>query len=300
MPVFISYSHEDKKFVDILARNLILAKNSVWVDSWEINVGDSLFDKVQEAIRDSSALIAVLSKSSVRSTWCTKELNAGLIRELDERRVIVLPALIEECEIPLFLREKKCADFRTNYDEGLTEILKAVAKFTSRNMGRIETPTWHSDWALDWFEDQGNIILALTIAEHGIGIPNTVLTQFHLALNPTATARHQEYERLGRGDWGRYLFLEYLRRSKGLKEEKIVLQDHSPQKISLELVDSNSDLGVSVSASCRRLGEDTGMPLIYHLGNQIWESVEQLKKTMAPLSLSDQEKAVDLILKGRK
>ncbi len=299
MPVFISYSHQDKEFVDTLAGNLILAKNHVWVDRWEIKVGESLLDKVQQAIRDSSALIAVLSKSSIHSNWCSKELNAGLIRELDEKRVIVIPALIEDCEIPLFLRDKRYADFRTNYDEGLKEILRAIAKFTASNMGRIETPTWHSDWGLDWFEDQGHIILRLTIAEHGVGIPNSVLTEVFCKLNSTATARHQEYENSGLGNWGRYLILEYIRRTQGLREEKILLSGHETKKIFFELADPKLGFGVFVSATCRRLGEDTGMDVFYSLGEQIWQSVEQLKKTMAPRSWSEQEKALDLIFKRK-
>ena len=67
MQVFISYNHKDKEFVDKLALKLIKAKNNVWVDRWEIAVGDSLIEKVQSAIQESSALIAVLSKTSVVS-----------------------------------------------------------------------------------------------------------------------------------------------------------------------------------------------------------------------------------------
>ena len=66
---------------------------------------------MQQAIQDSSALLVVLSKASVASEWCRKELNAGLMRELDEKRVVVLPLLVDDCEIPLFLREKMYADF---------------------------------------------------------------------------------------------------------------------------------------------------------------------------------------------
>lgn len=64
MPVFISHSHQDKEFVDVLAAHLILNKAHVWVDRWELTVGDSLIDKIQSAIKTASALIIVLSKPS--------------------------------------------------------------------------------------------------------------------------------------------------------------------------------------------------------------------------------------------
>lgn len=115
MPIFISYSHVDKAFVDKLAASLVEHDAHVWVDTWELNVGDSILNRVQEAIQDSSALLIVLSKASVASEWCKKELSAGLMRELDEKRVVVLPVLIEDCEIPVFLREKMYADFRKDF-----------------------------------------------------------------------------------------------------------------------------------------------------------------------------------------
>lgn len=96
MPVFISYSHADKSFVDTLAAHLVKRNAHVWGDSWELNVGDSIVGRVQEAIQESSALLVVLSKTSVQSEWCKKELSAGLMRELDEKPVIVLPVLLED------------------------------------------------------------------------------------------------------------------------------------------------------------------------------------------------------------
>ena len=63
MPVFISYSHADKEFVDKLAIELIKRNVHIWLDRWEIQVGDSLLSKVQEAITGASALLVVLSKA---------------------------------------------------------------------------------------------------------------------------------------------------------------------------------------------------------------------------------------------
>ena len=91
MPVFISYSHKDKEFVDELAGNLVLERHNVWLDRWELNVGDSIVERIQNALTESSAMLVILSKHSVESEWCKKELNAGIVRELDEKKVVVLP-----------------------------------------------------------------------------------------------------------------------------------------------------------------------------------------------------------------
>jgi hypothetical protein len=60
MPVVISYSHADKSTVDRLAAHLVKLNANVWVDTWELNVGDSILNRVQDAIQQASALEAVL------------------------------------------------------------------------------------------------------------------------------------------------------------------------------------------------------------------------------------------------
>jgi hypothetical protein len=38
MPIFISYSQKDTRFVDTLVRNLVAAKHHVWMDRWELSL----------------------------------------------------------------------------------------------------------------------------------------------------------------------------------------------------------------------------------------------------------------------
>ena len=55
MPIFISYSHQDKEFVDNLAANLVAAKHHVWIDRWELALGDSLTQKIESALTSADA-----------------------------------------------------------------------------------------------------------------------------------------------------------------------------------------------------------------------------------------------------
>jgi hypothetical protein len=50
MPIFISYSHRDAQFVDKLAHQLVEHDIRVWLDRWELRVGDSLISRIQQAI----------------------------------------------------------------------------------------------------------------------------------------------------------------------------------------------------------------------------------------------------------
>ncbi|MDB5888807.1 MAG: hypothetical protein JWM03_1679, partial [Rhodocyclales bacterium] len=126
-PVFLSYSHADRPIVARLASDLRALGVTVWWDKWELKVGDSLTSKIQDGIHGAAYLCIVLSPSSVRSAWVKRELTAGLVRELEDKRVFVLPLLAEHCDIPLFLRDKLYADFTDSYEEGFATLLERVA-----------------------------------------------------------------------------------------------------------------------------------------------------------------------------
>ena len=75
-----------------------------------------------------------------------------------------MPILLQDCQIPLFLREKLYADFRSDFDAGLQTVLESVAKISNMNTGRIDKPTYHADWALDWEEVANNGLFELGAA----------------------------------------------------------------------------------------------------------------------------------------
>ena len=258
MPVFISYSHVDKEKVEKIAAHLIKQRASVWIDSWELNVGDSILNNVQEAIEKSGALLIMLSKSSVKSEWCKKELTAGLMRELDENKVVVLPVLIEDCEIPLFLRDKMYADFRSNFDFGLQAVLDGISKVINSDQGRIEEIDGYSDWAVDWETIDNLFQLRFTIVHSSQNIPITVLTEVMVTCNELATKRHIQYENAGL-DWvGRNLISEMLFDIGEKKDIRFILDSQIPKKQRVSSLDSKSGWGYEILIKSRKMGQDNG------------------------------------------
>lgn len=123
--VFLSHSNKDKSFVRKLAADLRANGHTVWIDEAEINVGDSLIGKIRDGLDNVDYVAAVLSKNSIESEWVKKELEIASNREIEEKRVIVLPLLIDKVELPGFLKGKFYADFTDpdKYDEML-ELLR--------------------------------------------------------------------------------------------------------------------------------------------------------------------------------
>jgi hypothetical protein len=126
---FICHSSNDKRFARRIAKDLTLHGFKVWLDEVEALPGDSLYEKIQNGIRNSDWFLIVLSPSSVKSKWCLRELNSALEEELERSEVYVVPLLHKECEIPGFLKEKLRADFRgKKYKTGFHQLLKRFSK----------------------------------------------------------------------------------------------------------------------------------------------------------------------------
>jgi len=116
--VFMSHNHRDKPFVRRLAQDLRNGGVFVWVDEAELKIGDSLLQKIGDAINDVDYLAIVLSSNSVSSEWVRREVEIALTDEIHSKKLRVLPILLEHCDIPPFLRGKYYADFtsESGYD----------------------------------------------------------------------------------------------------------------------------------------------------------------------------------------
>jgi hypothetical protein len=124
--VFISYSTDDAPFAASLADALRGRDLGVWFDQKEIHVGDSLMKRIGDGLRANDFIIVVLSPSSVRSAWVQRELAEAMTREINEKRVVVLPVLARRCDVPAFLTDKKYADFTRNSDLALESLASAI------------------------------------------------------------------------------------------------------------------------------------------------------------------------------
>jgi hypothetical protein len=276
LPVFISYSHQDADFVDRLAYQLVEHNVYVWLDRWELHVGDSLLSKVQDAITGASALLVVLSQASVSSTWCEKEINSGLLRELEERRVIVLPVVIEDCQIPVFLREKIHADFRTNFDSGLRAILEAVARITNPNMSRIDEPQYYYDWALDWGYLEDRAMLRVTIIGTAKDQPLSTLSRVEIVADERATRAYEEMVREAGLDAAHiYIIGLVVRKVIAIDELVFRLEDQFERNRSHHVANEVGEYVVHVAA--RRLGIDTGRDLLVRTGDLLQGALQHMR-----------------------
>ena len=138
--VFLSHSSKDKFFVRNLSDHLRSYGVRVWLDEAEINVGDSLTEKIGKAMEEADYVGVVLSHNSINSEWVQRELQIALQKEIKGKKVVVLPILIETVEIPPFLKDKLYADFTTpeKLEIEVQKLLRALGVSVEREKKKIE------------------------------------------------------------------------------------------------------------------------------------------------------------------
>ena len=119
---FFSYSREDLEFALRLAKDLKKAGANVWMDKLDIRPGQLWEQKAEEALYNCARLLVILSPASVNS----RNVMAEVAFALDEQKEVI-PVLHRECRIPFRLRPFQYVDFRTDYSQGLEELLGTVA-----------------------------------------------------------------------------------------------------------------------------------------------------------------------------
>lgn len=124
---FFSYFSGDSAFVKKLEQDLRLRQIHIWRDEHEIEVGDSMTEKIQKGLKDSYTFIIVLTPEALSRPWVNEELRAAYVQRL-AGNFKILPVLHKECDIPVFLADYKYADFREprRYQEQLGLLERAI------------------------------------------------------------------------------------------------------------------------------------------------------------------------------
>jgi hypothetical protein len=141
--IWISYSQEDQDFVDQLKLELVKAGYTVRTPDDIVSPGDSLIERIPEAIVESDVVLAVISKASGTSEWIKEELAFALSEQLRRNRPIVMPILIERnAPIPTLLKDRMYADFSKgrNFQHSVSQLLSYLASLAHRK-AEVSTPT---------------------------------------------------------------------------------------------------------------------------------------------------------------
>ncbi|HZF56571.1 MAG TPA: toll/interleukin-1 receptor domain-containing protein [Polyangiaceae bacterium] len=124
--VFISHRTTDMALATRLANELTAAGHTVWLDDWEIGLGDSVLGKMREGLRDAKYLVLCYSTIGVESPWTAEEWESFRTRQLEGQDIKLLPIKLSGGEPPAILAHLKYADLVRDWAGGVAQLLKAI------------------------------------------------------------------------------------------------------------------------------------------------------------------------------
>jgi hypothetical protein len=269
MAVFISYSHDDSDIVEKIAAYLVKENIHVWIDKWEINYGDSLIQKIQTAVTEASVLLIMLSIKSLQSEWCKKELTAGLLRELEEKRVVTIPILLQYCEIPIFLRDKYYADFRTDFDTSIRKLQDSLLKNVDVTLNKVQTDKYIIDWAIDNGLKDDFFFLNIDSVSFSKESEHSVLCTLDVVGNDVITKLYEKALHTN----AEHILIDQLLKSlldmDSKNDFRLFLEDNKPKHYYFGLRDPRLNYEFKVHVYVRQLGINNGFDLLFDFGSII-------------------------------
>lgn len=134
--IFISHSSRDKAAAKNLALTLNFCSVDVWLDDWELEVGQSLSEEIAKAMDDSRYIAILITENYNTSVWTKTEYKKALSREQKENRTVMLPLVVGEAVIPSFLEDKIYIDLRKEYFQGIAKIVGMIHGISSFRVSR--------------------------------------------------------------------------------------------------------------------------------------------------------------------
>ena len=131
MKVFISHAYTDEPLVKKIADGLEEAGLEVWDATREVLPGANWTDEVARALKESKAMVVLLTADALRSSWVRREIEYALGEQnYRERLISVLasdPGELKKEDIPWILRHLHLIDMgEYGEEEGIKQIAQAI------------------------------------------------------------------------------------------------------------------------------------------------------------------------------
>jgi hypothetical protein len=123
---FISYSHRDREFADLLLATLEKRGFKVAIDYRDFNVGSPVIIEMDRAINNSRHTIMVVSPDYLSSAWTEFEALTASIADPAATQRKIIPLIYKYAELPPRLSYLVSLDFTQNFEEALERLSRAL------------------------------------------------------------------------------------------------------------------------------------------------------------------------------
>ncbi|MBC7871959.1 MAG: TIR domain-containing protein [Chitinophagaceae bacterium] len=119
--VFISYSHIDRLIANVFDNKVREMGYLPWIDFAGIRGGDEWRKSIDRALRQSSAVLVLMTPEAVKSQWVEYEVTCAR-----SYHHTIIPLMIRPCDMPPFLEALQYIDFHHSMDQGFRQLQPAL------------------------------------------------------------------------------------------------------------------------------------------------------------------------------
>lgn len=141
--VFLCHASADKPAIRMLYKRLVMEGIDAWLDEAKLMPGQYWRDEISAAVQKADAVIVCLSKNSItKEGFIQKEIRFALdfAEEKPEGTIYLIPARLEECEVPHRLQYWQWVDlfFDGKYfnESGYQNLMRSL-KVRAKNIGAL-------------------------------------------------------------------------------------------------------------------------------------------------------------------
>jgi predicted protein tyrosine phosphatase len=167
--VFISYSRQDRPFVERLTAQLREAAVRTWTDLDDISAGQDWAQEIYRGLLEADVLIYVASKNSAHSRWMNAEFTAFL---KTAKRVI--PIIIDDdgpTNLPDPLQRLQWVDFRGPFEPAVRSLLDGIRDLRGSSHLRAPKPKSKGYVFISYADEDAEFVgeLKLFLKKQGYG-----------------------------------------------------------------------------------------------------------------------------------
>lgn len=124
---FLSYSFDDRETAKKIANALMAHGVATWWAEWELKMGDSLRQKIDEGLSKCTHFLVLLTHGSIQKPWVNQEIDAGLVRRINGvARFIPLRYGLLTKELPPLLSGMLSPEIGEDFDKSIRDLVNSI------------------------------------------------------------------------------------------------------------------------------------------------------------------------------
>lgn len=155
--IFISHNHKDKQIIEPIALRLreIFGEDKVFYDSWSIQPGDGIIDKMNQALGTCRLFLFFVSQNSLLSDMVKLEWQNAIMKSTGTG-IKIIPVKLDSCLMPPLLMQSLYIDL---FGQGIEVALRQIVDVAEGRNTFQPGPQHFSNLRAYFYQDEEKTII---------------------------------------------------------------------------------------------------------------------------------------------